>query len=174
MLSRRKLNVPIVTERLTLRPFERSDRDALFVLHSDPEVCRYAGGTKSQDESLSNLLLMIENFDHRGFGTLAITKQEADAAIGYCGVRPLRNSDQIELVYGLRRADWGQGFATEAAAGALERGFEDLGVDRIVALVDPANEASIRVLEKIDMRFVDQIFHEPANCSALLYEKLAD
>ena len=156
-----------------LRPFSETDSEALYEIHRDPEVCRYAGGTKTRAESLSNLKLMIENFHRRGFGTLAVSRLGETEAIGYCGVRPLRNSEEIELVYGFRRSEWGQGYATEAAATALNSGFEDLRFERIVALVDPANEASIRVLDKLGMRLVDAIYHEPASCEALLYEKHA-
>ena len=53
-----------------------------------------------------------------------------------------------ELSYGLRRDRWGMGYATEAAQACLRHGFEDLGLERIVADVDPDNIASIHVLEK--------------------------
>ena len=53
-----------------------------------------------------------------------------------------------ELAYGLRRDRWGMGYATEAAQACVRHGFEDLGLERIVADVDPDNIASIHVLEK--------------------------
>jgi len=73
--------------------------------------------------------------------------------IGFCGLQPLPESDEIEIGWWLARGWWGRGLATEAAQAALRDGFERVGVQRIVAIAQPANIASIGVMRKLGMRF---------------------
>jgi RimJ/RimL family protein N-acetyltransferase len=74
--------------------------------------------------------------------------------MGFCGLQFLDNTPEIEVGYRLARRFWGMGFATEAARESLRYGFEELGLDRIVAVVQPENIASCRVVEKIGLRYV--------------------
>lgn len=113
---------------------------------------------------------MISNLAVRGYGTMAITeKKNLVPVVGWCGVKPLENTDDIEIVYGLAKRFWGKGYATESARTMMARAFEALNVNRIVALVYPANYASIRVLEKLGMTYDKQVYYEPAASHASLY-----
>jgi RimJ/RimL family protein N-acetyltransferase len=73
--------------------------------------------------------------------------------IGFCGLQPLPESEEIEIGWWLARAWWGRGLATEAAREALRDGFERVGLRRIVAIAQPANTASIGIMRKLGMRF---------------------
>jgi RimJ/RimL family protein N-acetyltransferase len=73
--------------------------------------------------------------------------------IGFCGLQPLPETEEIEIGWWLARAWWGRGLATEAARAALRDGFERVGLERIVAIAQPANTASIRIMQKLGMRF---------------------
>jgi RimJ/RimL family protein N-acetyltransferase len=71
--------------------------------------------------------------------------------IGFCGFRLFGEAREVELLYGIAPAEWGRGFATEAAQAMLRFGFEELGFDRVLAGADTPNIASFRVMEKIGM-----------------------
>lgn len=73
--------------------------------------------------------------------------------IGFCGLQPLPETAEIEIGWWLARAWWGRGLATEAARAALRDGFERVGLQRIVAIAQPANRASVRIMRKLGMRF---------------------
>jgi RimJ/RimL family protein N-acetyltransferase len=86
-----------------------------------------------------------------GFGLLAVTERETGRLIGEAGLQYLEEGPDIEVGYTLARAAWGRGYATEAAGAILRWGFAGLRLHRIVAVADPANAASLRVLEKLGM-----------------------
>jgi [ribosomal protein S5]-alanine N-acetyltransferase len=118
------------TARLTLRPWELGDIDALHALS----------------------------------GALA----------GFCGLIHREADAPPELMYALAPEYWGQGLATEAARAVLAHGFEQLQSPRITAASDPPNAASVRVLERLGMRFthraalngLDTVFYEIARPTA--------
>jgi RimJ/RimL family protein N-acetyltransferase len=73
--------------------------------------------------------------------------------IGSAALKPLEDTGpEIEVGYHLGRAHWGRGYATEAARGLLQHGFERLGLARIVAVVDPENTRSLAVVARLGMR----------------------
>ena len=84
----------------------------------------------------------------RGWGTLAVVLRGEQACIGYCGVRPLPHTTEVEVAFALQRHCWNKGYATEAATASIDAAFEGLGINAIVATVYPDNKASLKVLEK--------------------------
>jgi len=82
----------------------------------------------------------------------AIEKASGDF-VGFCGLKYLDTSSEIEVGYRLAKKFWRRGLATEAARASLRYGFETLGLDRIVAVVQPENAASCRVIEKTGLRY---------------------
>ena len=91
--------------------------------------------------------------DH-GFGLLAIVDRGSGRVVGEAGLQVLEGGPDVELGYTLARAAWGRGFATEAAGAVLRWAFAGLGLERLVAVADPANAASLHVLDKLGMRRV--------------------
>lgn len=116
---------------------------------------RYAGGaTKTVEESHAKLERLIEHQERHGFSLWAVVERESAAVIGDAGLLLYAHrGPEIELGYRLKVPYWGKGFATEAARAWLAHGFEELRLDRIVAVADEENVASRRVLEKIGMRY---------------------
>ena len=92
-------------------------------------------------------------FEQHGFGQWTLWRGDEEGPIGFCGVRFIEDSPEIELLYGLAPAHWGQGLATEASRGVLAYGFQTLGLERILARADEANRASIRVMQRLGMSF---------------------
>jgi RimJ/RimL family protein N-acetyltransferase len=145
---------PLETERLRLCPFMPADADDLFRVYSDPLVMRYISrGVRSREETITALADQIEHWRQHGFGMWALREKRSDDFIGRCGLRVLDRTQEVEVGYTLARSAWGKGYATEAARQALSFGFEEAGLERIVAVAQPENVASRHVMEKLGMRF---------------------
>lgn len=153
------------TTRLILRPFTESDVDHLFDLHNDPEVMRFINGGQPTsrkallDETLPRLTRRYPGMaGHPGFW--AAEDRANGRFAGWFAFRPL-DADHcavVELGYRLRRAVWGQGFATEGSSALIHRGFTELGVQRVIAQTMTVNDRSRRVMEKAGLHWV-RTFH---------------
>ncbi len=147
--------VTIETERLILREFRRDDREKVHEYAVDPEVYHYMPwGPNSEDETSAFVERAIasRHRDPRLHFELAITLRETGRLIGGSGIRAADESFRAaDMGYCLRRDAWGKGLATEAAAGLIGFGFEQLRVHRIWATCDTRNVRSARVLEKAGM-----------------------
>jgi RimJ/RimL family protein N-acetyltransferase len=142
------------TARLTLRPLAPGDAELMFALNGDPEVMRYLpdGAFASVDAARSFLEGYQDVYRTDGFARWAAVEEATGACIGWCGLRRLA-SGEVDVGYRLVRAAWGRGLATEGARASLDYGFSVLRLERIVARAETANGASVRVLEKIGLRF---------------------
>ena len=141
----------IETARLRLYPPRIEDLEARLAMDRDPEVMRFTRpvpeDAEAQRREIRNRILTPPP------GALwHIEERVAPGFIGWCGMFPLEDSGLMEISYRYRRAAWGRGLATEAAAAALDHGFRELKLDLIVAVSDPDNAASHRVLLKIGLR----------------------
>ena len=148
--------VRLRTERLLLRDFEPDDWPALHDVESRVEVARYQSfEPRTPEESRAYVAAARDEAiqDTRDTYDLAVVLIAEDQLIGRCGLG-LTNSDLAEgmLWYTIHPSYWGRGYATEAARRLLDFGFRELRLHRIWADCDPANAASIRVLEKLGMR----------------------
>jgi RimJ/RimL family protein N-acetyltransferase len=145
----------IITPRLRLRPFELEDLEGLAALDSDPEVMRYIGKgqVRSRQDTEMGLQRLMQHQAQHGFGLWAVVRQSDQAFLGWCGLKYLDSTPEIEVGYRLAQNAWGQGFATEAAIASVNYGFAVLELDRIVAIAQPANRASRRVIEKLGMQY---------------------
>jgi [ribosomal protein S5]-alanine N-acetyltransferase len=153
--SERKLTLPTRTARLNLREFVKSDFDAIYAYSSDPRVTRYLFfGPRDQDSTadyLEDLLASQVEVPRTRF-ELAVEEIESGRVIGACDLSLIERS-VVDLGYMLGLQDWGKGYATEIALALVDAAFLDLRADRIISTVDVNNSASIRVLEKIGMRW---------------------
>ncbi len=147
------------TNRLFLRRFTEKDADSVFNLDNDPEVMRYInGGTPTpRDAFENNIFPVFLHYDKRfpGFGFWAAVEKVTGEFLGWFSLRPAENrSRDAVLGYRLCKAAWGKGFATEGARALIDKGFADLGVQRVSATTYQDNLASIRVMEKLGMKLV--------------------
>jgi RimJ/RimL family protein N-acetyltransferase len=146
------------TERLVLRPWRPADRAPFAAMNADPEVMRYIGDGRTMTRAESDALVdAIEaHWREHGFGLWCAALRDApDVCIGFVGlaipsflpaVLPA-----VEVGWRLARPVWGRGLATEGARAALDRAFGPLQLSSVISLIDPANERSIRVAEKLGM-----------------------
>jgi len=151
----RKLIVPVRTARLNLREFVATDLDAVHAYSSDPRVTRYLFfGPRDADstaEYLEELLASQRELPRTRF-ELAVEESASGKLIGACDLS-LVESHVVDLGYMLDAEQWGKGYATEIALALVDAAFFDLRVQRVISTVDVNNAASIRVLEKIGMRW---------------------
>jgi RimJ/RimL family protein N-acetyltransferase len=151
----RKLSLPVRTPRLNLREFTARDFDAVLAYSSDPRVTRYLFfGPRDADSTQEYLdeLLASQLEQPRTRFELAVEQNVGGRLMGACDLS-LIERNVVDLGYMLESRAWGQGYATEIAAALLDAAFIELRVDRVISTVDVNNGASIRVLEKIGMRW---------------------
>ena len=149
--------LPLQTRRLTLRPFELADADALYALHRDQRVTRYAGGVKTKAQSTKALKRVIDRTASGGFGPLALEERNSRAVIGWCGIQIMLGTELYEVIYALQVDQWGKGLASEASIALVSQAFElkDPDIEEIFALVYPQNVKSVLVLERLGMTFME-------------------
>ncbi len=144
------------TPRLLLRPLTLNDAAALAPLFADAEVMRFGDGPQSPEWAQAWLRRALANYERRGYGPWAVVEKGSGDLIGYCGLfdfPDINGRPEVEIGYRLARAYWGRGYATEAVSAARDYAFGVLGLPRLIALIDPANVASIRVAEKAGLRY---------------------
>jgi RimJ/RimL family protein N-acetyltransferase len=140
------------TARLLLRPWRQEDLDPYARICADPEVTRYVTGPLSRQESEEQVSRFVRHWEERGFGLWAVEYRASGAFIGFIGLLHQHDwpigEDKTEVGWRLDRAFWGQGLATEGAQTSVRYGFEQLGLERIISIINPKNLASRRVAEK--------------------------
>jgi [ribosomal protein S5]-alanine N-acetyltransferase len=151
----RKLTLPVRTARLSLREFVATDFAAVHAYSSDPRVTRYLFfGPRDEDSTAEYLeeLLASQREQPRTRFELAVVEIASGKLIGACDLS-LIEASVVDLGYMLGAKQWGKGYATEIALALVDAAFFDLRAQRVISTVDVNNAASIRVLEKIGMRW---------------------
>lgn len=147
---------PIATERVTIRRFTLDDAAFIVELLNDPDWLRFIGDKAVRTEADAQRYLAagpLAMYELHGFGLFAVERKDDPSLIGMCGLIRREGLDDIDIGYAFLPAARGQGFALEAAQAVLEYGLNALGIARIVAITDPDNTASSRLLQRIDLRF---------------------
>jgi RimJ/RimL family protein N-acetyltransferase len=146
--------LPLVTERLRLRPATLDDLDAWLAISRDAETVWWGEPSSTLEDARASLERQIANQEHYGFSLWPVELTLAGTVIGAAGLQHLADSEEIEVGYRFRREHWGQGYATEAARAAIRFAFDELDLDRVVAVTLPTNKGSRRVMKKCGMSFV--------------------
>jgi RimJ/RimL family protein N-acetyltransferase len=143
------------TDRLFLRRWLATDRDAFAAMNADSRVTEHFPSVLTKDESDASVERINRHFDQHGFGLWAVEIPGVAAFAGFVGLAvpsfEAHFTPCVEIGWRLAAAHWGQGYATEAALAALAFGFGDAGLREIVSFTVPDNQRSRRVMEKIGM-----------------------
>jgi RimJ/RimL family protein N-acetyltransferase len=145
------------TERLVMRPPTIADLGPLHEVWGDRDVMRWIGRgdaySRDVEESERRFERVLHHQEVYGYSLWVVQERETGLTIGDCGLVLFGyEGPDIEIACRLRKGAWGQGYATEAGRAWIEYGFDEIGLERIVAASHPENEASQRVLEKLGMR----------------------
>lgn len=147
--------VVLRTERLRLRHMLEADAAFMLGLLNDPAWIRFIGdrGVRTEDQARDYILAgPVDMVRRLGFGFYVVELEETGCAVGVCGLAKRDFLDDVDIGYAFVPEYGGQGYALEAAQGVMAHAAE-LGLKRIVATVLPDNSASIRLLEKLGLRF---------------------
>jgi RimJ/RimL family protein N-acetyltransferase len=136
----------IETARLIIRPLAAGERSEMLALWFDT-----AHERATPDATPEQVRAWAEGVPW------GVWERESGELVGDCSLHFDAGFGEWELSYGFRRDRWGHGYATEAARACVRYGFEELGLEKIVADVDPANAASARVLENCGLEQVDEL-----------------
>lgn len=149
------------TERMIFRRLVPDDLDALATLYSDPEIRRFfPEGTLTRAETEEELDWFHNGHpDHPELGLWAAILKQSGTFIGRCGLLPwtIDGVDEVEIAYLIAKPHQRQGLGAEAAQALVRHGFETLGLKRVIALIDPEHEASIRTAMKAGLLFEKEI-----------------
>ena len=144
------------TRRLVLGPLTADDASFLIELLNEPSVLHSIGdrGVRTE-EDVERYLARGPHASYRqhGFGLYRVGLRESDEAIGICGLIRRPGLSDVDLGFAFLPRFWGRGYAFEAARRVVRHAREDHGLRRLVAITNPDNQGSIRVLERIGMRF---------------------
>jgi RimJ/RimL family protein N-acetyltransferase len=145
----------IETDRLFLRAFTLDDLDDLAEIVRNPEVMRYMPGGKPmpRERAAANLKNIMDHWENHGFGWWAVDEKSDDRLIVWCGLGIVEELTATEVAYLFDQPYWGRGIATEAAHASLRYGFEELKLERVIALAHTENIASQRVMQKNGMEY---------------------
>lgn len=105
------------------------------------------------EETLNILNRRIDYWKAHDHGLWAVELKDSGQFIGQCGLLPIPDTEIIEIGYSYGKIAWGKGIGTEAASATLRYGFETVGLERILAVADPENTPSRRIMEKLGMVF---------------------
>lgn len=148
------------TERLLLRRFVREDAPFILQLVNEPSFIQNIGDRGVR--SLADAEKYLENgpissYARNGFGLLLVQLKESGESIGMGGLIKREALEHVDIGYAFLPAFWSKGYASEAVRGILHYAQQTVGLSHVVAIVDPNNQGSIRVLEKAGFRYEKMI-----------------
>lgn len=160
------------TERLSLQTWDIDDFDAFAPIARDPAVMRYiADGAPWPDSRIGWFMgLQRAHQHHLGYCCWKLVEKTTGDLIGFCGIAPVFSLDETEIGWWLKPSHWRRGLAFEAAACVAEAASDAHGLERLVARAYEDNHPSVRVIEKLGMRFVRRLDTTPVG-TVLLFEK---
>lgn len=144
------------TERLFLREFTNDDADFIFEQLNEPSWIQNIGDRKIRTLDDARAYIVngpLASYEKNGFGLWLIVLKETGESIGMCGLIKREGLEDVDIGYALLPRFWSKGYAVEAAQAVKNYARDVVGLKRLVAIVDPANEGSIRVIEKIGLRY---------------------
>src|SRR5476649_247101 len=150
----------IETQRLALRRLTADDAAFVRELVNEPSWIRFIGdrGVRTLEDARAYLEKgPLAMYRRHGFGLWVVEVKETGEATGLCGLIKRDALEDVDIGFAFLPRFWGRGYAIESAQAVLAYGREILELDRIVAITSPDNDASIRLLEKIGLRFEQTI-----------------
>jgi [ribosomal protein S5]-alanine N-acetyltransferase len=143
--------VILETERLLLRQYNKEDIVSLHSMFSDAETMKYYPAPFSLKKTKNWIQKNKERYEEDGYGLWAVCLKETNELIGDCGLvkQIVEGNMEVEIGYHINKKYWSQGYASEAAKGCMEFGLYQLGLNKLISIIDPMNIPSIRVAEKI-------------------------
>lgn len=144
------------TERLLLRPLTTDDAPFILTLLNEPSFLRFIGDKKVRNLDDARQYLLngpIASYNAHGFGLLLVELNDSQTPIGMCGLLKREELPDPDIGFAFIPDYWRQGFGFEAATAVMNDVRDRLNLPRILAIVSPDNEASIKLLERLGMSY---------------------
>jgi len=148
-------SVSLETERLALRRLTPDDAVFMLELLNDPSFLRHIGdrGVRTVTEARDYIRTApMARYDRSGVGLYVVESKESREPMGLCGLLKRKVLKDMDLGFAFLPRFWSKGYAFESARAVLAHARTVLGLERVVAIVSPGNEASIGLLEKLGFR----------------------
>jgi RimJ/RimL family protein N-acetyltransferase len=151
------------TERLNIRAWQEGDWLLLKPMSNDPDVMRHLGGKLLSDEEIQDIAKKQAGFiDTIGYCYWPLELKATGEFIGLCGVQP--HDDYLDYGWRLAKEHWNHGYMTEAARAVRDYSFGELSLPKLTSTAREMNVASINVMKKMDMEFVNRYDSEYGMC----------
>ena len=152
------------TERLLLRELNPDDAENFYKLNLNPNVIKYTGNSAFKDiDEAKEFLENYQDYKLNGFGRWAVIEKSTNEFLGWCGLKYDKNLDETDIGFRFFEEHWNKGLATESAKACINFGFENLNLKSIVGRAMSENIASIKVLEKIGLKFEREFDFDKSN-----------
>lgn len=147
----------IETERTIMRKLTKEDAKDFYTLNLDDEVLKYTGDKPFENIQASiHFLTNYDQYEKYGVGRLAVIDKATTKFIGWCGLKYSKDKYEYDIGFRFYRSYWNKGYATETSKKCLDFGFNELGIEKVVGRAMKENIGSIKVLEKIGMKFKEK------------------
>lgn len=146
----------LVTARLSLRRLTIDDAAFMLLLVNEPSFLEFIGdrGVRSLEDAQNYLRNgALASYAQHGFGLYRVALREGGTPIGICGLIRRDGLEDADIGFAFLPEFWGVGYAGEAAGAVVVHAHYDIGLTRLAAITDPINVRSIRLLEKLGLRF---------------------
>ncbi|MFZ5877998.1 MAG: GNAT family N-acetyltransferase [Chloroflexota bacterium] len=143
------------TDRLRLRTISEDDADFILELLNEPAFIRNIGdrGVRAPDDARGYIRdRVMRSYERFGFGMYLVERKADGLPLGICGLVKRDTLEDVDIGFAFLERHWAQGYASESAAAVMAYAKEQLGIGRIVGIVDPSNGGSMRVLEKLGLK----------------------
>ena len=148
------------TERLLLRQLSEADAPFMLELMNEPDFHRFVGdrGLRTTEDAAAYLVdKILPSYEQFGFGFYLVELKPGGPPIGICGLVKRETLEWVDVGFAFLEAFRGKGYAFEAAKAVIENGRTIFGLTRIVGVTAPDNQISIRLLEKLGLRYEKRI-----------------
>ncbi|MEV6018510.1 MULTISPECIES: GNAT family N-acetyltransferase [unclassified Streptomyces] len=155
----------IRTPRLLLRRWYDDDLAPMAEINADPEVMRWVddGSVLDLDATAEAIERWEEDWDEEGFGLFAVELLGSGELAGFTGLSVPEFLPEVmpavAISWRFGSQFWGQGYASEAAHATLEFALQDRGLDRVISIDRPGNEASRNIVQKLGMEPAGEATH---------------
>lgn len=144
------------TERLLISRLSFADTGFILKLLNEPAFIQFVGDRDIRTEQDAKQYLAegpLDSYAKHGFGLFRVASKDTRDALGICGLVSRAELPQPDLGFAFLATQWGNGYALESSRAVLQHAASDLGMHRVIAIVNANNVASIRLLDKLGFKF---------------------
>lgn len=148
------------TERLQLRWFTLADTPLMYAIWNDPAFVRFVGDRGIETLEMAETAMRdgpLHLYEKYGYGPFRVTQRSDGANAGVCGLYRRENLDAPDIGFAFLPDYRGMGLGYESSCAVLRHARDELELPRVSAIVSPQNMASVRLLEKLGLRFADSV-----------------